>query len=305
MAEVSIGGAIGAGFTVIRQRPASVMLWGAVQLAFAIGSAALLSPVYVALFEAVRSGGGASAIQSANPAVMQTQALSYLLNILQAGLFAVVYCAAARAVLHPERSRFGYLRLGAPELFLFVLIIGAYIAFLVGVIMVTIVAGIVVALLVVMHAVWAAVAVGVIAAIATIAAVIYLALRFSLIGAMIVDDGRFHLGESWTLTRNHAGALFLIGLVLTFILLAAEIVLGIISVAIGVGALGAMAGGLQNLGPFFQQSPQALMTRLGPLLIVAAVIWAPFAGCMIAIVGAPWARAYRDLKPVDIAATFA
>jgi hypothetical protein len=48
-----------------------------------------------------------------------------------------------------------------------------------------------------------------------------------------------------------------------------------------------------------------LFARLGPILVVAAVIWVPFIGGMAAIMAAPWARAYRDLQPPDLAATFA
>jgi len=85
----------------------------------------------------------------------------------------------------------------------------------------------------------------------------------------------------------------------------AEVVLGILFVALGVGVLAAMAGGLQNLPTLMQQPPQALISRLGPILAVVVLIWIPFLGATSAVMCAPWARAYRDLKPVDLAATFA
>jgi hypothetical protein len=156
-----------------------------------------------------------------------------------------------------------------------------------------------------MHLVWAAVIVGIAAAIAAIGALIYLGLRFSMVGPMIVEDGKFHLGESWTLTKGHVGSLFMIGLLLVVVALVAEVVLVIVLVAVGAGALTAIAGGMSNIPVLFQEPPQVLFARLGPILVVAAVIWVPFIGGMAAIMAAPWARAYRDLQPPDLAATFA
>jgi hypothetical protein len=49
-----------------------------------------------------------------------------------------------------------------------------------------------------------------------------------------------------------------------------------------------------------------LLGRLAPLLVVLAVVGVPLYGCVLAITGAPWARAYRDLEPRgDVAETFA
>ena len=48
-----------------------------------------------------------------------------------------------------------------------------------------------------------------------------------------------------------------------------------------------------------------LLSRLGPVLAIAAIIWIPFVGALAAIMAAPWARAFRDLQPPDLAATFA
>jgi hypothetical protein len=140
--------------------------------------------------------------------------------------------------------------------------------------------------------------------VAMIVALFYLLLRFSLVGPMMVDDGKFHLGESWTLTRGKVGSLFVIGLLLILILLLAEIVVLAVLIAVGSVGLGAAAGGLSHLDVFFQQPPQAMLSKLAPLLVVFAVLWVPLVGCAAAIMGAPWARAYRDLTHGDVAATF-
>jgi hypothetical protein len=140
---------------------------------------------------------------------------------------------------------------------------------------------------------------------ALLGVIAYLALRFSLVGPMMVEDGKFHLGESWALTRGNVGALFLIALVLFVIILIGEIVLGILLFALGLGALAAIAGGLQNLPTLFQQPTLAMLERISPLIVIVAVLWVPLIGCVSAVMGAPWARAYRDLRPPDVSATFA
>ncbi len=304
MAEIAVGGAINEGFSLIRRHPGSVLLWGLARMALAAAVIALYAPVYFTLFQAVRAGATPASLQG-NPQLMAVQSLSYLINILQLVVSAVVTCAVFRAVLHPEHSQFAYLRLGATEFFVAVLLLGAGFVVGIGLVFVVLIAAIVIALLVVMHLVWAAVLVGIAATIAALAALIYVGLRFSMVGPMIVEDGKFHLGESWTLTKGHVGSLFMIGLLLFVVALLAQIVLVIVLVAVGAGVLTALAGGLSNVPVLVQEPPQVLFARLGPILVVAAIIWVPFIGAMAAITAAPWARAFRDLQPPDLAATFA
>jgi hypothetical protein len=305
MAEIAVGGAINEGFSLIRRHPGAVLVWGVTQVVIAGATVALYAPVYLALFAAARSGAGPSAFSAMNPQIMQMQSLSYLIDIVQVIVSSVIWCAVFRAVLHPERGQFAFLRLSVVEFYTVVLLIGAYFAFVVALILPIIVFVIAIAALVALHQIAAAVIVGVAAGIALMVALVYVLLRFSMVGPMIVDDGQFHLGESWNLTRGHVGSLFMIGFLLFILAAVAEIVLGIVLVALGAGGLIAIAGGPQNLAALFQEPPQALFARLGPLFIVAALVWIPFVGCLVAIMAAPWARAYRDLKPPDISATFA
>jgi len=309
MAELSVGAAVGEGFALIRRSPATVLIWGLAQVGLAAVVFTLLSPVYIAMFEAFRAGaagGGPEALQSMNPAVVQTQGLSYLLDLFEVGVASVMYCAAYRAVLHPDQSQFGYLRVGMSELYVGALLIGGYMAFFIGLLVIALVVGIVVGIFAVMHLVAVAIVLGVAAAIAVVVAAVYLALRFSLIGPMIVEDGKFHFEDAWALTRGHVLQLLMVALVLLLVVIAAEIVLGIVFVALGVGGLAVLAGGLgSNLPTFFQQPPGAVFARLSPLLVVAALIWIPVAGGMNAILLTPWARVYRELRPTDVSATFA
>ena len=132
MAEIAVGGAINEGFSLVRRHPGAMLLWGLSRMALAVGVVALYAPVYFNIFEAARSGAGVAAFQN-NPQIMAMQSFSYLINILQLGVSAVVSCAVWRAVLHPERSQYGYLRVSSTEFFVAVLLIGAGVGIISGV----------------------------------------------------------------------------------------------------------------------------------------------------------------------------
>ena len=88
--------------------------------------------------------------------------------------------------------------------------------------------------------------------------------------------------------------------------IAGEIVLALVFGLLGVGYLASVAGGLANLGGFFQQGPAYVLGKLAPALIAVVLLWIPLTGCVAAVVSAPWARAYRDLRPPrNVADTFA
>src|SRR5579863_233378 len=182
MAEISVGGAIGSGFGLIVQKPLTVISWGLVRMGFAAATLALFAPFYIALFGAIAqsaaSGSSAPDTSTFMPQMMAIQGFSYLLQI--AGLFisAVLLCAVIRAVLHPERSSFAYMRVGAAELYLVVLLFAFGIALVFGIFIAIIPFAIAIGILVASHAYAAAVGIGVLGLLALIVALIYFALRF-------------------------------------------------------------------------------------------------------------------------------
>ncbi len=303
MAGLSVGAAVGAGFGLIRRRPVSVLIWGAVMVGVQVLAFALFAPfylaVYAAMIQGVASGAGplpVAALQS--PQVRAMQGLTQLYNLGQLLVSAVLYCAVFRAVLHPERSSFAYLRIGAPELFMVLLIFAAFIALFVGLLIVILPVSILIGVTVaVSHGGGVALLILLpIVMLALVVALLFIGLRFAFVGPMIVEDGKFHLFESWTLTRGRMVSLFLIGLSLVGIFLLINILL--LAVFFGVGAAAVQSlGGLSQALALVRASPAALLGRLAPLLVVYAVLQIPIAGCLMAIGAAPWARAYRDLMP--------
>ncbi|HEX7760598.1 MAG TPA: hypothetical protein VF459_13910 [Caulobacteraceae bacterium] len=307
MSDISVGSALGEGFGLIRRRPLSVLAWGGVQLLLTLASWGLYGPVYISFLGRMTATGGQPPAQ--DPAfmaqMMQMQGLGLLVGIAGLVVSIVIYCAVFRAVLHPEQNRFAYMRIGAAELFLGVLAIAGYIAFIVALMVVMIPTAIVVGVLAGTHNTAAAVIVGIAVAVAAFVAVIYVGLRFSLVGPMMVQDNAFRLMESWTLTRGRVGSLFAIAVCLILLIMAVEIVLVIVLFAVGAATLGGMAGGFTNTAALFAQGPGPVLAKLAPLLMVLAVLWAPVMGAFMAIMGAPWARAYRDLNQSDLKETFA
>ena len=309
MAQIAVAAAIGAGFGLIRRRPLAVLAWGGVAAIMHALAVVLIGPMYLglisAVFHAAQSRSGPPDFSAFAPQAAQLQGLIQLLNLANLLVGATIYCAVFRAVLHPERSTFAYLRLGAPELFAAALIFGLGVAVVVALVIVMIPVAFLIGITVAAtHAGAAALVLLPIIMLAAFVGAAVIALRFAFVGPMIVDDGKFHLMESWELTRGRVGSLFLVGLGLFGLALLLETVLLAILVGVGAAALAAVAGGLQNVPALLQRPPQELLADAAPFLGLYVLLVIPVSGCFFAIFGAPWARAYRDLKP-DASEAFA
>jgi hypothetical protein len=297
MTDISIGDAVGAGFGVIRHRPLTVLLWGALMMVMAGIGVLVMAPAYSDLFArfAQRAASGhAAPMDTTN--IRQMQGVSYLLSFLQIFVLTVLNCAIFRSVVHPERSAFAYLRVGGTELILFALVIAQYFAFIIAAVVVVLPGALVMGILVALHAGGFAAVVGALIAIAAAGAGIYVALRFSMMGPMMVDDDQVHFADAWALTKGKVGNLFLIGLCLFAILIVAELVIVLIGMVVGFGALSGLAGGVRAIPVLFKQPPSVVLSRLTPLIILAAVIAIPLYGAVLTVFGAPWARAYMALR---------
>jgi hypothetical protein len=296
MAELSIGDAVGAGFGLIRRRPATVLLWGFVQTLFVAITAVGLAPSYVDMFgQFARSAAAGQPPTPDIAGMMQLQGLVWLFNIVNAVVLTILYCGVFRSLIQPEQGRFGYLRLGRTELILFLLLVGLYIGFMIVLVIAMIPAAIVVGVLVAMHATTAAVIAGLVLGAAALWAIVYVSLRLSMIGPTTVDGGELRLREAWAMTKGQTWRLFLMMLCVFLILLAAELVLLLIAMLVFAGAVGGMAAGSQALLAMMQQ-PAALVARLAPLLVIGGLAVIPLYGALLAIIAAPWAKAYLDLR---------
>ena len=311
MAEISVGSAVGAGFQLIARRPVSVLTWGLLRVGFIAGIFAVYAPVMIGMFAEIASkaqAGSANPPQAAMSQAMMSrmfmlQGVGYLVQFVGLFLNAIILCAVARAVVHPERKAFASLRLGAAELFVVLLSFGAGIVLVFAILIFAIPFAIAAVFLAMQHQYVAAGDRGRdLGVLILVLGLIYIAARFAFVAPMMVDDGQFHLFDAWSLTKGRVGGIVLIGLCLFLIAVVLGLILDIVFLAVAAGALGFAAGGFNNLQAFFQQPPQQIIMSLAPSLILLALLTIPIEGCALAIFFAPWARAYRDVVPATPAA---
>jgi hypothetical protein len=227
--------------------------------------------------------------------MMALQSANLVLSIVGGFVGAMLSCAVFRAVLKPEEGRLAYLRLGAAEVFLFLLTFGLAILFIVAMLVTVIPLVMVVVIASVVHAGGVAVTIAVAGGLALLALLIFVLLRLSVAGPMMVEDGQFHLTDAWALTRGHISELLLVGISLFVILFLIEVVLGAFALAIGLAFLAQAAGSLAAIHILFARPPAEVFAILAPGLVVIGLVAVPLFGCLWAILAAPWARAYRDL----------
>lgn len=313
MSRISIGAAIGSGFGLVGRRPVSVLIWGVPTVALGAAAIWLLAPLYAAIISAAISQAQSGAtgpppgIGALSQQAVMTSSLVWLLDIVQLFAVSVVYCAVWRAILHPDKPGFAYLRVGLPELMLMVFTFAFVIVTIVVMVILMIPIGIIVGIAANAGGNGSAVGMAILIPIlflAMLVALVMVGLRFVFVGPMMVDDGKFHFMELWSMTKGHVGALFLIGLGLVAVAIGVEIV--IMALMLGLGAAGffGVVGGTGGLPAFLKLPPTEMISRLAPLLGAYLVLLVPIQGCLLAIFGAPWARAYRDLRP-DASETFA
>ncbi len=309
MARFSVSGAATSGFGVIGREPLAVLTWGLLILLVLVlpfaGLGWALVPDFAAIFKTAASGQGSP---DADPEmlnrIMRMQSKMMLFNLVSwlGGTLAKAVIAAAvfRIILEPEQKGFAYLRLGAQELWLALvfLVMGvlAYIVCMAAVFMVAILAGLAYvagAMSNPQAGVAACILVAILAGVAATGAVVWAMLRLSMAGPMSFSQRKFLLFESWSFTRGQAWPLLGMVLLLGLIVIALEIVV------YGVAAVGILAFGA-GLLPMFQgladQPPEAWARVLWPFVAVIAVVGALLAGPALALVFAPWASAYRDLR---------
>jgi hypothetical protein len=309
MASFSATGAATAGFGVIGRAPLAVLAWGLVLLVTLVGPMIglmwMLAPQFIGLIKAMPEAGSTTPTVN-NPAMMaqmmQLQASMMGMNLLSlvGGTLvkAVVAGAVFRAVLQPDQNRWAYLRLGKSELWLalvslvqIVLFMMAYFAviivgFILGMIVFLVgsaagdggklIAGLLIVLLV----------------LAAIGALIWGVLRLSMAGPMSFAEGKFLLFESWRFTRGQSGRLLGTAALLVLILMALELVVYAI---LGVAAFGSWAGIKAMAEALRGQPPEAWLQALWPVVAIGAVVLSALAAFAMALVCAPWAKAYQEL----------
>lgn len=279
----------------------SVFVWGLLTVAPSAATFGLVWPMMGEMMGAMARGahGDSGANDTAFADMMQFQAMSGLLNIIQMLVMVVVYTAIMRAVLRPREDSFFSLRIGMDELRVAVVglavVVGLYIAM-----MVMMLIGVAVG-----FAVWGAgspmnwlVITGLI--VTAFLAVFLGMARVSLIAPASVLYRSFAFAEGWRLGRGQTGALFGMMLLLILLVIVIEVVVVAVglAIAVGVGASGGIDwAGLQShnmeADPFVGMT--AMLAANWPWFAVGAVVAAAIYGLLVTLHIAPYASACRQL----------
>lgn len=301
MARFSIGTAFGDAFGLIRRRPLSIFVWGLLMVAPAAATFSLLWPMMGDMAGAMAAeahGGGPSDAAFEN--MMQFQALSGLLNIVQLLVMVVVYTAVMRAVLRPRETSFFSLRLGMDELRVAVVGLALIVGLYIGIFVLALVG------MAIGFAAWGAgsptnwlVIMGLIVA-AFLAIWLGMA-RVSLIAPASVLYRTFAFPEGWRLGRGQTGALFGLSLLMLLLLIVIEATVFCIGLAVAVAA--GITSGLDwtslrhshnmDVNPF--AGMDAMLAANWPWLAIGAVVLSGVYGALLALNIGPFASACRQL----------
>ncbi len=308
MARFSATGAATSGFGLIGREPLAVLVWGLVVLVALVlpcfGLVWMVFPDFVSFAKLTEAPGGDPSGQAAISQMMQLQSKMMLFNLLYwvggTGVKAVLAAAVFRAVLEPGQKGFAYLKLGAQELWLALvsLVMGilAYVACMAAAVLVAICAAIAYfagAQSGTAAGVGACIQVAVVLGPAAAGVLIWALLRLSMAGPMSFSERKFLLFESWTFTRGQAWPLLGMTLLLGLIIVALELVL------YAVFGVGLFAFGLKlvpRMQDMTNQPPEVWLHLLWPYIAGVALVGSLLSGPAMALVFAPWATAYRDLK---------
>lgn len=314
MARFSIGGAIGAAFSLMRRRPAAVFVWGLL----VVGPILLFIPMmlsflfrFAATVEA-QSAAGVDPATAPFPAeafagMMGMQAAVGLMNLLQMFALIVVYPAIMRAVIRPEERSWFSLRVGMDEVrvavvamvvfggLYFVMMIGMMLAMVIGAVGAGVGGGtdgggivfgvVMMGLMIVMM----------------IAALCGLA-RVSLMAPASLQYRTFAFAEGWRLGRGQWDRLIGLHLVsmavillIELLLVMAGLIVALIVMNMGIDWNLPQAGSAENPFPAFE----AALATWWPLIVVGGVLFCAFYGVLMTVSVAPVASACAQLAQED------
>jgi hypothetical protein len=313
MARFSVADAATAGFGVIARKPLAVLAWG---LAMFVATAApmyflllLMRPDFALLMQM-----GAQESNANDPALigrfMRLQSGMMLFQLLfwmwSTAVKAVICSAVFRAVLEPQDSRFGYLRLGAREGWLTLLFLVEYVLAYIAFFVVALLAMVIVAIVGVGaggNSAGAMVGTGFVVGLLVLVLFLWLALKLSMAAPMTFADRQFRLFESWSFTKGHVGKLLGVSLLLFVFLIGIEVLFGGLVLG-GIFALGGQMSWLFEPGAIqalLSEPPMEIVRKLGPAIAVAGVLWVVFSTVVVTMFSAPWAASYRALREQDLA----
>ncbi|WP_370237677.1 hypothetical protein [Brevundimonas sp.] len=281
------------GFRVVRRKPLVLLWWAAFYLiSFALIFLLAAGPIaglMAAAADLENMGPGATP-EDLQPFMMAYLAIFPIVIPLGILMGAILNAAVARSVLQPGASAFGYLRLGMDE---------------VRVAVVSVVLSIVMGLAaMVLFGVAGAIAgflgaadvpggplIMVVIFLAAVAAMIWLAVRLSLAIPITVAEKKFAFFDSFKVTGGHVWGLIGMAVIAFVMTLVVSILTSIVFFPITMGF-----GAAVDWQSLEGMNAMGILQAIGPMVAVAIILQAVSSALLAAVMYAPFAAAYRDLK---------
>jgi hypothetical protein len=274
-----------AGFKLIGRSPGVFAIWILAYVLMGLGAVALMFLMGASTF--MRFAGLAATAKPDPSAVMGMLGTILLVMVVMVPLLllinAVMGAAIMRAVLRPEQNALAYLRLGADELRLVVvMLVFGLLAFLYYLVCALVLSAVSIA------AGQAAVIVAIVGGVVMLLALLYFFARLSLAYPMTLVQKRIKLFDSWGVSAPKGMQVF----GMWIIILLSSLVIGLITLLVTRSMMGLPIG----LNMFNPQAMQAARPTGGmPMLILTWVIQVVVSTVQVAMIFAPQAEAYRAL----------
>lgn len=283
------------GFRVVRRKPTVLLWWTGAYLAFMALVVVIGIGPLVSMMGAMEALEGATAPTPEDMAPFMAAWGGMMVLLFPLGLLfgAVLNAAVARSVLEPQKSAFGYLRVGGDELRVLavtlVLAILAFVAFGVMGLVGGMITGFAAAAL--GESGWV---VAVLAGLGMVAVGIWLAARFSLAVPITLAEKRIAIFDSWGVTKGRVWAIIGMAILAFIMTIVVSILFSIVTVPITL-AMG-MSGGWVELAQMEGAPPAEIFAVMGPFLAVMVIFQAIGAALQLAVAYAPFSAAYRAIK---------
>ena len=284
------------GFRVVRRQPLALVFWALFYAAIMAAAFAMIGPSligFVTATEQLEQSGATPTMEDFAP-LFQMMGLLFAV-LLPASLItsAMMHAAIARSVLRPGESAFGYLRLGMDEVRVLVVSVVLFLVFMVLMAVSSGLIGVAVGMTVAAEApaLWLLV---VLLVLATIALFAWLFVRLSLAIPITMAERRIAIFDSFGFTKGRFWPLLGMAL-LAWVL---SMVVGLLGSLVAMPLELATGGGITALEGLEDESLQVILQSAWPAIGAWILINAVMSALQVAVVYAPFAAAYRDIKGV-------
>ena len=289
---IDIGGILGAGIRLTRERPVAVAVWVLINVVFVAASQIAMVPMMQLITQPF---GARPDPETMLAAMVPFYGVILVMAIAQIVVWAAIY----RACLRPDESAAAYLRIGGDEWRLFLIgllwvLFSTVVLVIGGLIIGAGIAGVRAGAPGSAGPTVAVVLAGFGLGLFLLILFIFLGVRLALVWPLAMQRKRILIGEAWRLSRGHFWAMFGSALAVLLILYAASMVVNVLQFgSFGVPGMGAADPETARRMMFTQ------FTTFGPMRIIVILLSGVVgAGYMIAM-AAGLAEALHQLQPDD------